>query len=65
MHGEEESPRIDGLLVEFYQTPWPHIFDDFCNVYLGGIEIGSFGPIINQGSIKLIPKGKDGDTIDR
>lgn len=58
-----KSPGVDGLPVEFYQKMWPHIKYDFYLVYLEALEHGSLGTNINKGLIKLLPKGKNEDTI--
>lgn len=58
-----KSPGFDGLPIKFYQTMWKHIEDDFYMLYLKAFQNGSLGPVINKGIIKLIPKGKNEDTI--
>lgn len=58
-----KNPGIDGLSVEFYQIMWKYIKDGFYMVYLKALELGSLGLDINRGLIKLLPKGKNEDTV--
>ena len=58
-----KSPGVDGLPAEFYQIMWNYIKDDFYMLYLEAFHKGSLGNDINRGLIKLIPKGRNENTI--
>lgn len=49
----------DGLPIEFYKANISRICKDLQDIYLESLVSGSFGPCINSGIIKLLPKDRD------
>lgn len=53
---DDKAPGSDGFPHEFYEALWPCVGPDLHKVYLEAFHSRSLGKMINQGSIKFIPK---------
>lgn len=58
------SPRLDGVLVEFYLASWESISHLLHFILLKGIHEGNFFPIFIKGVIVLLPKFGDFQLLD-
>lgn len=59
----DKSPSPDGFPVQFYKESIGWFVDDLYSLYIEAIIKGSLGKNVNQGLIKLIPKGGDKTLI--
>ena len=60
---DDKALGLNGLPTEFYKSNIDWITQDLYNLYFEAFEIGSLGPSINTGIIKLIPKFGDKPLI--
>ena len=59
----DKAPGLDGISVEFFKTNIEWIGPSLLELYNYSVMIGSLGPSINFGLIKLIFKGGDKTLI--